>query len=447
MSSRVTRAEILACLAAAGLVAALLGVTSGYTPWLSPDTGGYVAAATSPEPWGQARHPLFGWILGWLGGPHTRGLPLVQVALYLTGGLALLGALRSYGLSVRAAASLGLSLLGSNLVLLWHNAVHPELLSASLMLLALALAVRLAAGAALATAGVALAAALGLAYLLRPTFLPGIVLLPLLYGLLARLHGPGPVLSRALLLLVLCATPFLANAAWRQAKVGDFNIVSFGGFQMSGMAGLMLSPEVVGRLPSDLRPLGQAILDGRTAAEARGDVIATPLNSRGERSFVSAALGYYDLYARTYDSLLYGVIAPLQGDESWVAWNSRLMRFSVATVRAAPDRYAAWLVGGTARAVGRMVATNVPLVLALALLAPLFAAAAWRRRLPLRPGSAALDVPALLCLTVVYTAAAGALMVVTTFPAARYLDTAGLLLPALPIYAALSLVAGLTRRG
>ena len=55
------------------------------------------------------------------------------------------------------------------------------------------------------------------------------------------------------------------------------------------------------------------------------------------------------------------------------------------------------------------------------------------------------DVPALICLTALYTVSAGALMVLTTFPASRYLDTAGLLLPALPVYGVLSLVAALRR--
>lgn len=446
MGSRVTRAEAVAFLAAAALLLAALGAAGGYRPWLSPDTGGYVAAAEAADPWGQARHPLFGWIVRLAGGPAFAWLPLLHVALYLAASAYLLVALRRYGLSARAAAAVAASLLLSNLVLLWHSAVHPELLSAVLMLVALGSAVRLAAGRRFLPGAAVLAAAAGGAYLLRPTFLPAIVLLPLLYGLLARLRAPVRAARRALALALLCALPFLLTAAWREREVGDFNIVSFGGFQMSGMAGLMLSPEIVQRLPEEQRPLAQLILDGRTAAEARGEVLATPANSRGERSFVSAALGYYDLYARTYDGLLHGVIAPLQGTEGWVGWNRRLMRLSLATVRAAPDRYAAWIVGAAARAVGRMVATNGPLALALAALVMLYPVAVWRRR-PARPPAAPLDVPALLCVTAVYTAAASALMVATTFPAARYLDTAGLLLPALPVYAALSLASGLGRGG
>ena len=65
----------------------------------------------------------------------------------------------------------------------------------------------------------------------------------------------------------------------------------------------------------------------------------TPLNSVGERSFVSAALGYFDIYARSHDDLLYGEIIGLKrADETWVAFNGRLMSFSVATIAAVPLR-------------------------------------------------------------------------------------------------------------
>lgn len=442
LRSSVTGPEILAYLAAAALVALALFLYSGLAPWMSPDTGGYLEATTRPDIWGGPRHPLFGWVVRLVGGPGYGWLPAIQVGLFVAAAAFLLAALRDYGLSVRATAAVAVSLLLSNLILLWHHAVHPEFLSAASMLAALALVVRLASGGRFAPHAVLLGAALGFAYLLRPTFLPAILLLPLLFGLLTRLRSPQPVGRRMAWLVLACGLPFAANSALRLQAVGDFNIVSFGGFQMSGMAGLMLTPEIVARLPDDVRPLAQTILDGREAAEGRGEVLQTPPNSRGERSFVSAALGYYDLYARTYDSLLYGTIAPLQGQESWVGWNRRLMRLSLATIRAAPDRYAAWVVGATSRAVGRMVVTNGPLMLALAALALLYPAALWFGRLPREPAGSHLDVPALLCLTGIYTVSASALMVVTTFPAARYLDTAGLLLPALPILGLIRLAQG-----
>jgi hypothetical protein len=110
------------------------------------------------------------------------------------------------------------------------------------------------------------------------------------------------------------------------------------------------------------------------------------------------------------------------------------MRLSLETVVAAPERYLAWVVGGTARAVGRMIVTNTPMMLALIGLALAFPITLWRER-PFAPQAyVRRDIDALLCLVVTYTLASGALMVLVTFPASRYLDTAGIFLPALPIY-------------
>ena len=41
--------------------------------------------------------------------------------------------------------------------------------------------------------------------------------------------------------------PFIVQSGIRQRVVGDFNLVSFGGFQMSAMAGFMLTPEMAER--------------------------------------------------------------------------------------------------------------------------------------------------------------------------------------------------------
>ena len=432
---------------AALLTAAVLGAGDRYAPWLSPDTAGYLAVPPLPEGWGAPRHPLFGWLLGLLPGRDHAAVPLSQTVLFLLATMALHHALRSYGLSLRAGWSVTAALLGSNLLLLWHGAVHPEFPAVVLLLAALVCIVRAASGAAFWPYALGFGGSLGLAYVLRPSLLPAIVLLPLLQAGLARLRGEERILRKTVALVALAALPFLANSAVRWRAVGDFNIVSFGGYQMSGMAGLMLTPEIVAALPEDVRPLGRAILDARIAAEREGEVIATPLNSRGERSFASTALGYYDLYARTYDDLLQRRIMTLQGGESWVAFNGRLMRLSLATVRAAPGRYLAWVAGGTMRFTGRLLASNIAFALATGGFLAAYAAALWRRRLPVAEAAGPLDVPALLCLVTVTVVAAGALTVVTTFPAARYIDTAGLFLPALPIYGLLSLIDALRWTG
>lgn len=439
--------EILGFAMACTLAVALLYGISRFVPGITPDTPGYLDPGALPEAWSKPRHPLFGWLLQVLPtGPDFARLPLAQAVVFCLAAGSLHWALRSYGLSRRAASAVSLSLLLSNMLLLWHNAVHPECLAAACIVFALAQLVWLASGRHFLLQAPLFGLALGLAYILRPTDLPAIATFPVLYVLLARLAGAERLWRRALLLLCIGALPFLANSAVRWRVVGDFNIVSFGGFAMSGIAGLMLTPEIADRLPEDLRPLAHLIVDRRGEAEARGEVMPTPLNSRGERSFVSAALGYYDIYARTYDAVVAGIIGPLQGSDDWVTFNRRLLRLSVATVAAAPDRYAAWVIGGASRAVGRMIVTNAALVLALLCLAMLTPLAILRRQ-PASVEQPTLDVPVLVSLTACYTLATTALMILVTFPAARYLDTAGLFLPALPLYAVFSLIRGLARGG
>lgn len=66
--------------------------------------------------------------------------------------------------------------------------------------------------------------------------------------------------------------------------------------------------------------------------------------------------------------------------------------------------------------------------------------AAYRRLAP------APDTLLAALVVIAWTAAAGAMAVLVTVPAWRYIDTAAVLLPALPLYGALRLAAALGRR-
>jgi hypothetical protein len=207
----------------------------------------------------------------------------------------------------------------------------------------------------------------------------------------------------------------------------------------------MLTPSVVARLPAEDRDLAAQILAARERAEAQGRVAPTPRNSTGQQSFPSAAAGYFDIYARTYDSLLQDEIERFQRpDESWVEFDHRLGRLSFATIRVVPEDYAAWIVGASARLVGHMLVLNGPFVLACM---GLLAALLWRLRRPASIGDLdrASDAGLLAVVVGIYILAAAPLSVLLTFPASRYIDTAAILLPALPLYATFHL-AGVWRK-
>ena len=283
-------------------------------------------------------------------------------------------------------------------------------------------------------------AASACAYLLRPSFLPLVAALPVLFVCLRAIRGDRLAPRRAAAIFLVSVLPFAGIASLRAATVGDPNIASFGGYVMSGMAILMLSNDVVARLPEEVKPLANQLLAARRAAEQTGEAIGVPLNAAQTRSYHSAALAYFDVLARTHDDMLRIAAAQRKAGEGWVEFNRRLMRFSLAVVRAAPDRYAAWLVGATTRLFGRSIVTNLAAMLAI-----IVVALAWPWRLLARhevgaaPNSR-LDFPVMIVIAILWLAASGLLTVLIHAPANRFIDTSSLLVaPPLIYWAALLL--------
>ena len=389
------------------------------------------------------RHPLYGLLASWLGGSASAPghVALIQALLHAAAALALFAGARTGGIGSIGALCLGLAALFSQSGLYHLRLLLPE--SPAITALIFAFAGVLAAANSLFAYRLLLlpiAVATALAYLLRPSFLPAIFAVPALWYVLALRNGQARRATRAILLFCLIAAPFVIQSAYRWKTVGDFNIVSFGGYTMSGMAGFMLSPEIVAALPDRVRPTAQAVMLARDAAEAAGRVARTPLNSAGERSFISAALGYFDIYARAYDDLVWGEINKLRAPgEDWVAFNQRLANFSFATIKAAPLRWASWVAGATSRLVGRMIVTDAPMMAALTLLL-IVALAAFAQSTPFGAGAA--DLPAVCIIALAWLASTGPLVVLVAFPATRYIDTCAVLLPAVPALLAAAIIQG-----
>lgn len=436
------------------LTVMLLAASGRLEPSITRDTASYLVSGSWSQLLVAPRHPLYGALVGALG--HLPGalhiwVPALQTTVYLLAvGLWFAACLRA-GLGRRAGLALSLPLVLANLVILWNNAVHPELLAAAFVLLAMGAVLDLATGEARRAHRplVQLGVGLGLAYLLRPANLPLALTLPLLVLLLSRLLSRRWRPGLALAALGAASLPFVMMASVRLASVGHFHIVSFGGFAMAGMAGQMLDSGMVERLDEDLRPLALAIVEGRDALVARNEALAVPLNSRGQRDFNSMAFGYFDIVARNYDSVLFGVVLKQRNaGESWVDFDRRMQHFTIAVLRAAPQRYAVWLVGASTRATGRLLVTGAAFVAAS--LALVFLYPAWlmagRARVYAPPAPPDIGLHAMLLIVACYTLSNLVPAVAVTFPAARYIDTAGLFIAALPIYALMRLLADLKHR-
>ena len=131
------------------------------------------------------------------------------------------------------------------------------------------------------------------------------MILPVLYVVLRGLDGRAVSIGKTSAIALASALPFICVSSVRAWVVKDFNIVSFGGFQMSGMAALMLDEDIVARLPAEMRQEATSILVAREQGEKSGDFIGIPLNSSGTRSFVSVALGYFDVLGQKLTMTFY----------------------------------------------------------------------------------------------------------------------------------------------
>jgi len=441
---KVSRVEIRILAGLTALSVIVLALAGRFAPTAVPDTRLYLHIVDFPAMLAEPRLPLYGWLVAALdlGGSSHLAMPAFQIAAYLAAVWLLVARLRRYGLSAAAALSVGAALLFANALFVDAGWVHPELLSIACALVAVAATVRLveAPGCGWGWAGVCAGAAL--AYILRQSFILLIVALPALYVVLRAMRGDALRLARAAAILLVSAAPFIGIATLRAATVGDFNIVSFGGFAMSGLATLIVSDDTVARVPDDLKPFAAQVLAARRAGEDAGRFIGIPRNAGNERSFYSAALGYFDVLARTHDDMLYEVIYATRGpNEAWIDFNRRLGRFSFAVVRASPERYAAWIVGASTRVVGRAFVTNLPAALAILAIAVLWPwhlfARGW---LGVAPAARA-DVPVMAALAILWFVGSGVLTMLMSAPSIRYVETASVLVAPVFIYWAVLLAA------
>src|SRR5215469_16241629 len=271
----VSRTEVKALSGFTALSLAILILAGRFTPQMLPDTPGYLRIVGYPAMLLEPRTPLYGWIVTALdlGGAGHLAVPAFQIATYVAAVWILVGQLHRYGLSPVATLSVGAALLLANAFLIDANWVHPELLSITCGILAVAATIALTDLRTRRWAWFLLCVAAGCAYVLRPSFLLLVVALPVLYLALRAMRGVTLRLARAIAILIVAAAPFIGIATLRAATVGDPNIVSFGGFAMSGMATLILSDETVTRLPDDIKPYAARVLAARHAGEDSGRFI------------------------------------------------------------------------------------------------------------------------------------------------------------------------------
>lgn len=410
-------------------------------PWFTPDTASWIAKCTGLECFAGPRFPLYRilYLVLSIDGRFPALLVWTQVLLFFGACYQLINAASRAGVSRRASTALALTFPLSNMLLIWGHAEIPEILARAALLVALAGSLDAADTRRSLTKQMRSIAKVGvfgsIAYLLDPAQLPFIVIFPALVLWLRRVqYFEKHLWRRSLLVGISVSLPFLIISAFRLEALGSFNIVSFGGYEMSGLAAEIMTPNTAEKLPKSIRGLAKQISARKAKLVALHQIPATPVNSVGKPSIASEALGYFDIFARYYDVVLRNAVLPIKrANQSWVAFNAEMRNYSFAVVRAEPLIYMLWVAGAVARLVGRMLMLNLPFVLGLAAACGLAL---------IRPGMTRVaaprkDIRVLFGLTFAYTIGTGALGCLTAFPAQRYIDGADLLISVWPIYAAL----------
>lgn len=404
------------------------------------DTATYreaLAGTSLREDLAQARtlgYPLFLAAVETLGGADAA-VVRAQLALYLLAvvgfGLGAGAYLGSGWVGLTAATPLFYSRLAGELA----RALLSDLLAAAFAVLAAAFLLLLVArppgpGRRTTTAWIGLAAALFAAYHTRPAYLFLIAALPLL-GLVLTLFHQGSGGGRAARwqrtpgLCAVALLPFLAWCGLRWAVVGHFGLVGFGGTNLIGIVGSMLSDELVQELPRQQQPLARAILDGRRRLG---------LGVSGELD--------YRRWCADYNANVHQIALPaaleLHGgpgtDSFQLAANRGFTALSLAVIRRRPGLYLRWVWEAMVGAIQSMAGSHLLRGIALLLVASAGVAQvlgrarerpAWAR-VTMLPGRRAWG---LLVAGLVYAALAALVVALVEWPLDRYVFAAELLLP------------------
>lgn len=422
-------------------------VIGNLSPRIVPDSAGYLQLGSWNEIAGSARTPFYGWLsllFEWIL-PGYVLLPWLSLISIFIAGFLVNGAALYYGMSRRAALAFAVVIPFSNSALLFMGYVHPEILSISCMLIALSGVLRLARGTHndwlwyLVTS-----LSLGISYLLKPGFILFVVFFPLLFVLLSFYSGRFSffrVIKRGVLLFVLAALPFLLYSSARYLEVNDFNLVSFAGVNGLGLSGQILDQETISKLPEQHKAMAERIISGRKIQEKEGVILPIPINSsNGERVYWSAVIGYFDVFARNYDRITDIGKKDRYDEESWVEFNRRAGYFNRSVIFAEPLNYFLYIFGASTRFVGLLLSANAMFVLSSMLFLSVLMVRLYvdlKNQVPMgRRGGLFFEkdlIPLFLIIFVVVVASYIP-SVAVAFPARRYVDTAGILLPALPLY-------------
>ena len=341
-------------------IGVLLWAVGKLTPVIMPDTASYVEFSFGS--WtgalGHFRtpgYPLFLKIVGCVT-PDYSAAPLLQFVAYCVGVILFHRGLRHVCPGEWRRVAISSSLLYANILHGYVNNLTTDTLAVAGGIGVAGLLLGCQTGATHRWRSlIVIGLATFVTCLIRPAYLFLVVFVPLTGMLLSQIR-PGRTDSakrdglKALVDLVpVTLVPLLAYCLLRWCVVGQFGLVSFGGYNLVGVSGQWLDAVELSELPADLRPLAElALKRQRLVREQASNAQA------GDR------MNYMTLESR-YDATIWGVLQPaaeeLYGADHRLI-NTELRRLASALVWARPKLYAIWLAKSARQAV-RLVVSDL----------------------------------------------------------------------------------------
>ncbi len=423
-------------------VGGLLWKSGQLAPRVVPDTSSY-----RDFPWQGIRpalgdirtpgYPLFLQVAELVGTRQTAA-PTLQMLAYFLAVALMFSQLQSSTQSVLGSLAAASSLLYSNILHGYVATIATDTLASGLGIAALALTIgfvtRPHPGRALV-----LGLVVSLGWLVRPAYLFLILLCPILAALMSPLVVSVGKWRRTRLMSVLfvcCLLPLLLYCGIRWAIVGQFGIVSFGGYNLIGVSGQFMDEADLPGLPADLRPIAESALRHRRESEPRGDFAQQP------------RLHYLRMETE-YDPTIWSDFVPAaQNQTSETPVNVRLKRLGMKLVVNHPREYTVWLIKAVRQGAKKLFwdFLDNPVFLVVSLAVWCMIPCVVSCSIPVTPGVRADDQVLKLSLLLAATYAASNLVLVILVcpPLGRFTDAAGVYL-GMPLFGGLVVILGRLR--
>ncbi len=403
-----------------------VGDTPDYTGFPLADP---VAALSHPRTFG---YPLFLAIAG-LFAPSCQAAPLLDFVVHVAAVAVFWLGLRQIMRSSWTSMAVASSLLYSNILLRYGNNLAADSLASSLAIATLGwLLVTLFAPRQRASHWCLLALGVFACYQVRPAYLFMIPLAPVLALAIWWLVRPTlppwrEWCSLLVKLLLVVALPYLAFCSLRWAIVDHFSVVSFGGNNFAAITCMFVNEADVERLPEDLQPLAEAIVQRRHQVAEQ------------DSEYTAEATRRYMQIEAPFDTNINAVCVAAAREvygEMWLDGDRALWRFAAAVIREKPTYYGVWLVKAFIRGIYMIVSEyimNPVYFLLLVALATCHAGSVILRKH--KPGAAGdadpdlfVETNALWILALGFVLAKVLLVVITSPALGRFMDAAGIFL-------------------